>query len=310
MSADPDRLDGAPGEGSGTPARVATGVGLRLAEAREARGLAVSEIAARLRLHPRQVAALESERWDALPEAPFVRGFVRNYAKELQLDPLPLLTALDDRLPAPRPTTSLPASEGIAAHAHRQRLERASRTAVIGGVIVALVLLGVIGWIASQRAAPAPTPTNAPATTGLTEPGGQTPAGSATTAAAPAPAAPASGASIAPAPSTAAALNAASGGEAKPGQAQASAPAAVAAGSPLRLVVGERPSWVEITQADGRIVLVGLQEPGTDRRLGGAQAPLHLVIGNASSVTLEYRGKRVDLAPHIRANDLARLTLE
>ena len=87
-------------------------------------------------------------------------------------------------------------------------------------------------------------------------------------------------------------------------------PAAAAMGSGLRLVVGERPSWVEVTQADGRIVLTGLQEPGTERRLGSLQPPLQLVIGNASSVTLEYRGKTIDLNRHVRANDLARLTLE
>jgi cytoskeleton protein RodZ len=78
----------------------------------------------------------------------------------------------------------------------------------------------------------------------------------------------------------------------------------------MRLVVGDRPAWVEITQADGRIVLTGLQEPGTERRLGNLQPPLQVVIGNASGVTLEYRGRTVDLKRHARANDLARLTLE
>ena len=78
----------------------------------------------------------------------------------------------------------------------------------------------------------------------------------------------------------------------------------------LRLVVGDRPSWVEITQADGRVLLTGLLEPGSERRLGNPQPPLQLVIGNASTVTLEYRGKAVDLQRHVRANDLARLSLE
>jgi cytoskeleton protein RodZ len=37
--------------------------------------------------------------------------------------------------------------------------------------------------------------------------------------------------------------------------------------------------------------------------------PLDLVIGNAADVTLTWKGKRVDLAPHTRQN-VARLTLE
>jgi cytoskeleton protein RodZ len=90
----------------------------------------------------------------------------------------------------------------------------------------------------------------------------------------------------------------------------AAASPVAAGGSGLRLTVGDRPSWVEITQADGRIVLSGLLEPGTERRLGNPQPPLQVVIGNASSVTLEYRGKAIDLQRHVRANDLARLSLE
>jgi cytoskeleton protein RodZ len=39
------------------------------------------------------------------------------------------------------------------------------------------------------------------------------------------------------------------------------------------------------------------------------EPPLDLVIGNAQSVRLIYRGKAVDLAPHTRV-DVARVRLE
>jgi cytoskeleton protein RodZ len=275
--------EAAPPEGAALAGESApaAGFGRTLAQARAARGLGVAEVAARLRLHPRQVAALEEERLEALPEAPFVRGFVRNYAKELHLDPAPLLAALERAAPA-REFKTPPASAVTQADTRRLRIERGSRHAVIGGGLGLLVVLGVIGWIASQRPAlPALEAPQAARTDSPLPP-----------------------VAIEPAPVAAAAAPAAAA-------ASSVAPASeVAAAALLRLTVGERPSWVEITQGDGRIVLSGLQEPGTDRRIGAAQPPLSVVIGNASSVSLEYRGRRIDLAAHTRANDLARLTLE
>jgi cytoskeleton protein RodZ len=40
-----------------------------------------------------------------------------------------------------------------------------------------------------------------------------------------------------------------------------------------------------------------------------ASPPLDLVIGNATDVTLTWKGQRVDLAPHTRQN-VARLRLQ
>jgi hypothetical protein len=38
--------------------------------------------------------------------------------------------------------------------------------------------------------------------------------------------------------------------------------------------------------------------------------PLTVVIGNVQGVTLSYRGKPIDLGPHTRVDDVARLVLE
>jgi cytoskeleton protein RodZ len=80
--------------------------------------------------------------------------------------------------------------------------------------------------------------------------------------------------------------------------------------SGLRLQVSGKPSWIEVTDADGRVVFVGTLASGAEQYLGNIKQPLRLTIGNASTVTVTYRGRLVDLQPHIRANDLARLTLE
>lgn len=309
--------DGAPGTdaspATGETAAAALAFGRPLAAAREALGISVVDMAGRLRLHPRQISAIDDERLDLLPEPAFVRGFIRNYAKEVKLDPAPLLQALAARLPPPPPVEADAPATGITAtEVRRAGVERASRLAVIGGTLAVLVVLGLVGWIASMRmqqgtsavsdSAPAPTTNASGPAVAADAPG----SGAPTT-----PSTPADAAATAPAaPSPSSAL----------GSATPTTPAAAATapqgqapalpGSGLRLVVGDRPSWVEITSADGRIALTGLQEAGTERRLTNLQPPVRLVIGNASSVSLEYRGKAIDLKPHVRANDLARLTLE
>ncbi len=80
--------------------------GARLREARERAGLKVADVASHLKFAPRQVEALEAGDLSQLPEMPFVRGFVRSYAKLLQIDSTPLLAALPDA-PARMVTTPM-----------------------------------------------------------------------------------------------------------------------------------------------------------------------------------------------------------
>jgi cytoskeleton protein RodZ len=69
-------------------------LGTMLREAREHLNLSVAEVAAQIKFAPRQIEALESDDFRQLPEAAFLRGFVRSYAKILNLDAQPLLAAL------------------------------------------------------------------------------------------------------------------------------------------------------------------------------------------------------------------------
>lgn len=292
------------------------GFGLTLAQARERLGVSVADMAARLRLHPRQVAALEEEQLASLPEAPFVRGFVRNYAKELQIDPAPLLADLATRLPtAASLGEPLPAARTSRANMRRAGAEGKSRITVIGGAVIALVVLGLIGWLTSVGAPtvastaasisdPAVNPRSAdPAPARSAAPGGASDA-----VAAPAPVAP-SNSGVAPTTDVPVMTPSVLPQESSQAQAPTVAVAPVSF-TGVRLLIGDRPSWIEVTQADGAVILSGLHEPGTERRLAPVRPPLRLVIGNSSAVRLEYRGKAIDLKAYARADDLARLTLE
>src|SRR6267378_2994930 len=98
------------------------GFGYALAQARTRAGLSVEQAAGRIRLQPRQLRAIENEDLRALPGPAYVNGFVRNYAREVGLDPGPLIEDLNAKLklrglgqPAPAPASEAPGYQAKAA---------------------------------------------------------------------------------------------------------------------------------------------------------------------------------------------------
>jgi cytoskeleton protein RodZ len=78
--------------------------GTILRRAREAQGISAKQLAAITRIAPRLVNSLEDDRYGDLPGEVFVRGFLRNCARELRLDPDALVGCYDQRTGrAPRP---------------------------------------------------------------------------------------------------------------------------------------------------------------------------------------------------------------
>jgi cytoskeleton protein RodZ len=269
--------------------------GRRLAAERERQGISVSDMASRLRLHPRQIVAIEEENLDQLPGGPFVRGFVRNYAKELHVDAAPLLAALNARLSPPDVSGGEETSTGPAQAVRDATRERVSRGVVIVGAVGALVVFGIIGWLSTQSSPPrdAQRAVEAPATVPMPPPATEAPTAAAE--------------SISRAPTPEAAIPPAL--PAAPAETPAPAPAVPPAPlSQIRLGFSER-AWVEVTQADGRVLLSQNNDPGSVQRLNG-QPPFKLVIGNAPAVTLEYRGKVIDLKPLTSFENVARVTLD
>ena len=64
-------------------------IGAQLRTARETKGLSIGTLAQRTRVPARTLAAIERNDQSAHPPHPFGRGFVRNYAEEVDLDPDP-----------------------------------------------------------------------------------------------------------------------------------------------------------------------------------------------------------------------------
>ncbi|MEI7446805.1 MAG: RodZ domain-containing protein, partial [Burkholderiales bacterium] len=78
---------------------------------------------------------------------------------------------------------------------------------------------------------------------------------------------------------------------------------------PSRLTVKQE-AWVDVRQADGKSIFMGLVKPAAPLELKGT-APYALTIGNASAVTLEYEGTEVDLKPSTSMpNNIAKVKLQ
>lgn len=266
------------------------GPGAALAAARTAQNLAVADVARQLKLSASQVQALEAGEFERLPGPVFVRGFVRNYARLLRLDPDRLLDMMSDasgtELRNEMPTArGVPFSTGSARRWPRY---------VVLVALLAISALAAYEFYWSERAAPASAP--------------------ASTAAAPPKLVPSTPAGAAPAPVASEARSQAEprAPEPAPQPEPAAAPQAPAAASsgqaPLRFVF-RRDSWVEVREADGRVIFTRLNRAGTEQQVTG-KPPFSLVIGNADGVLLRYDDRAIELGPHIVGGGVARLTLK
>jgi cytoskeleton protein RodZ len=265
--------------------------GRALAAAREARGLTQADVAAQLRLSTRQVRAIEAEDLAALPEGPFVRGYLRGFARLVDLPAEPLLALLNARLRPSEPLRG--AVEGAKAVSPLQRTPRepVSGRFAIGAAVAALLVFALFGWWTMRPAPPAPP--------------------AAQVEIAPAAGAAQSAAAVGAAPHAPGAPAAVEQPAAEAGDASGPAAAEPVAQVPdTALTLRFRGlSWVEIRQADGAVLLSQNNPAGTQRTVDGVP-PYTLVVGNASKVDLEFRGRPVDLAAAANRDDVARLRLE
>ncbi len=278
------------------------GVGARLRQAREMRSLSVSDVALSLKLGTRQIEALENGDWEVLPGQTFIRGFVRNYARVLQIDPAPLMEQLDSQLEKPAASLNVPEPRRAAMPSAQPRRDR---TVVFAGfallVVAALAYLllpndlsalrqsaqGLIDSVSRKEAAPVPA------------------------AAAPAVAPAASEPIFPPGSTQQQVMNPQAQAPAEMAPAQLASPGASAAtgagGEPLRLVFSGE-SWVEVRDRDNKVIFSQRSPAGSEQAVNG-KGPLSLVIGYAPGVKLSWHGKVVDLAPHTKG-EVARLVLE
>lgn len=132
---------GDPGLGMVEPASL----GGSLRALREARRWSLADVSARLKFGVRQIEALESERWDELPQGPSLRGLVRNYARLVEVDPDTLMNALPAHLQHRAvPVPNLAAVGGELPHSSlRYRDGSATRRPVWPKVVLAFILICV-----------------------------------------------------------------------------------------------------------------------------------------------------------------------
>jgi cytoskeleton protein RodZ len=284
-------------------AEMRTGVGQELAAAREARGLALSDVAQQLKFAPRQLEALEQEHLDELPGATFARGMVRSYARLLKLDPEPLVQRIAGRF-------EVPDSNRLAARYHQpvpfSDGARRSTFVYLAMSLGVLVLVGAVAYEWHQERTAAARST----TLGATSVAKATPA--------PREEKP-HAAPIAPVPVQQATAPAPAATEKTPKTVEkppktiekaplAAVPATASGTGANRLVVRtEGEAWIEIRDSADRMLISSLNPPGSERVVRG-KPPYSLVIGNASQVSITYDNKPVDLTPHTR-QDVARLTV-
>ena len=132
------------------------GVGRRLQQAREARGLSLAQVASRTKIPLRQLSLLEAEDYGRLPQGIFVRGFLRASADVVGLDPDELIRQFQDETgpPAP-PPQALEESHPASARGRprlRLRIEPIPwAPARIGGWVTAVVLVAAavlaLSWL-------------------------------------------------------------------------------------------------------------------------------------------------------------------
>lgn len=295
-------------------ASAKTAAGTRLSEARQSQGLATADVARRLKLSVGQVEALEAGRYHDLPGPIFVRGFIRNYAKLLKLDPEELLQAAADSLPQATPRPDMPPSPNIpfpAATARRWPQFAAGTAVVIVGLLAVYEFAGIE---APQKVATEPAVDKPPAKVKPAKksaPAQSQPSAAGAQAGAPG-SPPEAMAPIARHTSPAVLATPAHTPELEPTQAQPIAPQPqerMATGETREVrFVFEEESWVEVRDRNDQVIFYQLNAPGTARRVTGLP-PLTIVVGNAHGVRMTYAGRPVDLARYTKI-DVARLTLE
>ena len=301
-------------------------VGAELKLAREARGLSVSEVAQQLKFAPRQLEALEQDRYELLPGGTFVRGMVRSYARLLKLAPEPLLERIAGRFQAPD------ANHLAARYSQPVPFSDSARRSTFVYLGLSLAVLSLGGGVAYQwyrehkapsQMAQAKRPATKPAASAAAAPTKPT-----TTVVASAPKAQpktldtavqtelAAKATVKEPERAATVEKVATAKVAPPGTPKLAAPltpkpplaAPTKVAGVHRLVIRcEEDAWIEVKDSNDRMLISSLNPKGAERVVQ-SRGPLTLVIGNAAHVRVLHNDKPVDLTPHTKLA-IARFTL-
>jgi cytoskeleton protein RodZ len=231
---------------------MSTPIGETLRRAREERGLSFGDAAERTCIRERYLRALEDEQFDVLGEDVYAKGFLRNYAKALGLDPAPLLDTYRAEYEHPPPDEA--ALTGQVLQGEERPLPRAVRTvAAAATIVLVFALLVAVGQQNDQPTAATPTETQAPAATDEV-------------------------ADAAPEPEP----------EPEPAPAPEPEPEPID-GVQVEMVIDGGESWLRVI-VDGDIAFEGIKPEGASLTVAGDEE-VFLRIGNAGAVRLIVNGE-------------------
>ncbi len=284
------------------PVEVKQSIGQLLQAARLARGLSIEDVARHLRLSVRQITALEGDDHAKLSGGTFLRGFVRNYAKLVQMDATPLLELLQQSLPPVSSQTIARRTERIPFPSDQRSW---GRSLIIGGVVVVVLLFLIYEIYRGNETVPQPVAqvaTKAEAENELAVAQAQSELLPTTlNDADPVP----------PAQEIAPVQQRNSNPLPQPQVAAIAAPPdSVNKGEGVLRFAFAQESWVEVNDGASKMIFSQLNPAGSEQVIRG-KVPLSVVIGNAANVKLVYNNKPVNLVPHTNTNGgVARLSLE
>ena len=263
-----------------------SGWGVVLRETRIRRGLSIDNVSTALHFEIKLIDAIEAEDQERLPGPSFVKGYLRNYAKFLDIDSEPVVRAYSQ-------VCGNDASniKQVVKIKEVSSKDAAPRYATWLVVIILFVSVGI--WWRSE----------------LLSPSIQSSVGSK----------PVVEQAFLVAPEVPAATESEAGSEEGtvqdvPGLMADEPPPAVieektVAGpaiSTIKLSLKED-SWIEINDAQGKRLFMDMARAGQTRIIEG-EAPFKVLLGNASGVTVEYNGEVYDHTTHDRKG-IARFTL-
>jgi cytoskeleton protein RodZ len=312
--------------------------GALLRQAREAAGMHVAALAVALKVPVSKLEALESDRYDQLPDAVFVRALASSVCRTLRIDAAPVL----ERLPQTQTPRLNPDDAGIntpfrAQNERRNRLvsEHRFSPTLLAVPLLCLGALAIYLWPrfspsvaepaapltspgAVVQAAPDPEPAPPPGVAQAPEvsvaaPAAATPSAPVPAVAAVPPPAPASAPAPAPTPAPApvpapppvpASTPAAASAQPVPAVSSAAA-APVAPSAPLAASVlsfsASGSSWIKVTDANGQVTFQKTLSAGETATASGVP-PLSVVVGKVDVTQVQVRGKAFDLQSVARDN--------
>jgi cytoskeleton protein RodZ len=300
---------------------VTPSLGKQMFARRQAEGWSIEEVAAQLKLAPRQIVAMETDRLDTLPGATVARGFVRIYARLLGMDPVPLLSTLTaadthSQIDSIRQQRSLsrPFTE---THLPSMHTRRASRW----GVIILLVIGVGLGILVAQQMNWLSLPTSLLAVFGQKQ--AQDSSSASTLTPVSVPVMPVRADNDVPSSEDGSSVgnsrpeSLVDGSQSEPPASETQTPVVVpeiredkppAADSGQLTLALHQDSWIEIRRKNGSAIMSRLAKAGTTENIQ-IDEPVTLIVGNVSGVEARLRDVPLDLKSGTSTN-VARINLK